>query len=118
MTEASPMQIHQEHQQLHHEHSAWLTDIAAWQDEHQRAIDTLNRAKAILGDHGVLIDAHEGETRRLDSLGRSTNGHDHDGETRHHGRQRHLHEQLKRRHHELMAHIAALSLVLDHYDDA
>jgi hypothetical protein len=118
MADATPMQIHQEHQQLHLEHLPWLADIAAWQEEQQGAIETLNRAKEILRDHGVLIDAHEGETRRIDGLGRSTNGHDHQSETRHHDRQRHLHEQLKRRHHELMAHIASLSEILDHYDEA
>jgi hypothetical protein len=116
------MDMHNEHRFWESEISLWRDDLRAWQQELAKAQGEIKQLEKALEDHGQVLRTH-GSTLRLEE--QTFEGHEHaiaeyekggEGDelfemarqhtqvAGHHVDHRRAHEQLKRRHHTVIAH--------------
>lgn len=119
--------MHAEHRQWQSEHSMWSDDVGHWREQYQSAIAQLKELETLVRQHGEGLDGHQQTIERIqrssvqheksmagylregeDAEGQEAMCKNHQQKAEHHAEQRTLHEQLKKRHHTLMAHLTML----------
>jgi septal ring factor EnvC (AmiA/AmiB activator) len=118
--------MHSEHRLWAQEISLWRDDLRVWQQELAQAQKELQDIEAALGAHGTelrkhaaslrleetTIDSHEHEIAAYENQGEGNAlvgmARTHTQEGSDHARHRQLHEELKRRHHAVIAHVNLL----------
>jgi hypothetical protein len=114
--------MHQEHRHWGSEISLWRDDLCAWQKELTKAESEIKLLEKALADHAQVLRLH-GSSLRLDEQEFENHEHEiveykkggegeellemarrHSAQAVHHDRHRAAHEQLKRRHHNIIAH--------------
>lgn len=122
MTNTKPTSMHSEHRYWENETSLWREDLHAWQQELAKAVGEVKHLEKALADHGHVLRLH-GSALRLDEQEFENHEHAmvefekggegdellemarrHGGQATQHGKHRAKHEQLKRRHHNIIAH--------------
>jgi hypothetical protein len=124
------VEMHGEHQQWLSDNSMWRDDLTLWQKEIDQALDGLSKLEEALREHGKglqshleMIGAEEQELKAHehalaeferggpgDQLLEMVKSHqEHAGK---HGQQRQVHEELKKRHHTVMAYWSLLHKAL------
>ena len=119
-----PMTMLGEHLQWHSLHSIWGEDSRRWLREGEdmkleleRALADLEKHRRELTEHVDSIKLHEDRLLEHDHLlhegARPVDlGQPHQALRVQHAQQYNLHEQLKRRHHAVLAHVATLARAL------
>lgn len=130
MIAAKPASMHEEHRYWESEISLWRDDLRAWQNELGKAENEIKLLEKSLADHAQTLRLH-GSSLRLDEQEFEAHEHEiveyekggegdglfemarrHTAQAVHHGQHRAAHEQLKRRHHNIIAHWNLLLKVL------
>jgi hypothetical protein len=122
MISTKPTSMHGEHRYWESEISLWRDDLRAWQKELAKAECEIKLLEKALADHAQLLRLH-GSSLRLDE--QEFDGHEHEiveyekggegeellemarrhsAQAVHHVQHRAAHEQIKRRHHNIIAH--------------
>jgi hypothetical protein len=122
VTSTIHMNMHNEHRLWGQEISLWRDDLHAWQGELAQAQQEMTELKTAFETHGTVlrkhasslrleestIDAHEHEIAAYERQGEGDElfemARTHAQEGVDHVRHRQLHEELKRRHHSVIAH--------------
>lgn len=124
--------MHAEHRQWQSEHSMWKDDIANWREQYEPALAQLKELEDLVRRHGESLDAHLQTTERIqhsveqheksmagylrageDAEGQEAMSKNHRQKAERHAQERVVHEQLKKRHHTLMAHLTLLKAAMD-----
>jgi septal ring factor EnvC (AmiA/AmiB activator) len=123
---ATPMTMHAEHRLWESEISLWRDDLRAWQQELSKAQGEIKQLEKALEDHAhalrihastlrlqeQTIDGHEHELAQYEKGGEGEElfqmARQHSAEAGRHNEHRNAHEQLKRRHHNVIAHWSLL----------
>jgi hypothetical protein len=114
--------MHGEHRHWESEINLWRDDLRAWQQELAKAEGEIKQLEKALADHGQALRLH-GSALRLDEQEFEDHEHAiveyekggegeellemarrHSAQAVHHDRHRAAHEQLKRRHHNVITH--------------
>ena len=122
MFSTKPISMHQEHRYWESEIGLWRDDLRAWQSELSKAESEFKLLEKALADHAQLLRLH-GSSFRLDEQEFENHEHEiveyekggegeellemsrrHSVQAVRHGEHRAAHEQLKRRHHNIIAH--------------
>lgn len=130
MTSATHIRMHGEHQCWEKDISLWRDDLCVWQQELARAQGEWKQLEKALEVHADLLRKHASSLRlEEESLGPHEHeiaeyekggegdalfemARKHSEEGVDHARHREVHEQLKRRHHTVIAHLNLLSKAL------
>lgn len=135
MFSTEPTSMHSEHRYWENEISLWRDDLRAWQHELAKAESEITQLEKALIDHGHVLRTHASALRLEEQASQQ---HEHaiaefekgsEGEelfelARQHGREAELHqvhraahEELKRRHHSIIAHWNTLLKALHRVDE-
>ena len=117
-----PTSMHGEHRYWESEVSLWRDDLCAWQKELAKVQSEIKLLEEALADHGRTLRLH-GSSLRLDEQEFENHEHEiveyekggegeellemarrHTAQAEQHDHHRTAHEQLKRRHHTIIAH--------------
>ena len=122
MISTKPASMHSEHRYWENEIGLWRDDLRAWQHELAKAVSEFEQLEKALGDHGHMLRTHASALRLEEQTSQQ---HEHaiaefekggEGEElfemarRHsteadlHQVHRAAHEELKRRHHNIISH--------------
>jgi septal ring factor EnvC (AmiA/AmiB activator) len=135
MFSTKPTSMHSEHRYWENEISLWRDDLRAWQHELAKAESEIKQLEKALIDHGHVLRTHAsalrlseqtsqqheraiadfekgGEGEELFELARK-----HSREAELHQVHRTAHEELKRRHHSIIAHWSTLLKALQGVDE-
>jgi hypothetical protein len=128
MAEGTHVDMHKDHRQWASEMAMWREDVNLWEEECRKALAQLSPLEIALrqyaealDDHRETTQAHEGRLKehehalaefergkKVDELTLLRLAKTHREEAERHGRQRGIHERLKRHHYTMMAHWALL----------
>jgi hypothetical protein len=122
MISTKPTGMHQEHRYWENEIGLWRDDLRAWQKELAKAESEIKLLEKALADHAQVLRLH-GSSLRLDEQEFENHEHEivefekggegdelfemarrHSAQAMRHDEHRAAHEQLKRRHHNILAH--------------
>jgi hypothetical protein len=126
VTSATHIRMHGEHQCWEKDISLWRDDLRVWQQELSRAQGELKQLERALEEHANVLRKHASSLRleeesigpheheiaeyekggEGDALFEMARKHSEEGVD--HARHREVHEQLKRRHHTVIAHLNLL----------
>jgi len=136
MIATKPTSMHEEHRYWESEISLWRDDLDAWQNELSKAESEIQLLENSLADHAQVLRLH-GSSLRLDE--QEFEGHEHEivefekggegdelfelarrhtAQAVHHDKHRAAHEQLKRRHHNIIAHWSVLLKAIQEISDS
>ncbi|HTN76739.1 MAG TPA: hypothetical protein VL096_15880 [Pirellulaceae bacterium] len=122
MTSSTHIAMHADHRFWEREISLWRDDLRAWQSELAKAQGEIKQLEKALEDHSQALLHHASKLRMHEqnfaghehALAQYEQGgdgqellpmvHQHDEETTRQNESRSAHEQLKRRHHAVIAH--------------
>lgn len=122
MISTKPTSMHDEHRYWESEISLWRDDLRAWQQELAKAESEIKLLEKALADHAHMLRLHgsslrlgeqefEGHEHEIVEFEKGGEGEElfemarhHSAEAVQHNRHRAVHEQLKRRHHNITVH--------------